>query len=62
MDRPIGHVGRAGAGPVSTKQHPFERAQREVRDRELRRWIDRTLPALRERLAAAQKLTAALSS
>lgn len=39
----------------------FERAQREVRDRDLRRWIDKTLPRLRSHLAAAQKLAGTLS-
>lgn len=39
----------------------FERAQREVRDRDLRRWIDKTLPRLREQLATAQKLAGTLS-
>jgi putative membrane protein len=40
----------------------FERAQREARDRDLRNWIERTLPALRNQLAEARKLTAASSS
>lgn len=38
----------------------FERAQREVRDRDLRRWIDKILPRLREQLATALKLAGAL--
>jgi putative membrane protein len=38
----------------------FEQAQRVVRDRDLRAWIDRTLPVLRTHLGAAQTLSGTL--
>ncbi len=34
----------------------FEKASKDVKDAELKAWIDKTLPHLREHLAAAQKL------
>lgn len=37
----------------------FEKASKEVKDPELKAWIDKTLPTLREHLAAAQKLPGA---
>jgi putative membrane protein len=39
----------------------YERASREARDRDLRAWIDRTLPVLRSHLAAAQNLAGQLA-
>jgi len=39
----------------------FEQARRVVRDRDLRAWIDRTLPVLRMHLGAAQTLSGALA-
>lgn len=37
----------------------FEKASKDAKDPELKAWIDKTLPTLREHLAAAQKLPAA---
>ena len=39
----------------------FEKARREVRDRDLRAWIDRSLTILRTHLADAQNVAASLS-
>lgn len=39
----------------------FEKAQREARDRDLRAWIDKTLPLLRNDLGAAQSLSGSLA-
>jgi putative membrane protein len=39
----------------------FEQARRVVRDRDLRAWIDRTLPVLRTHLGAAQTLSGTLA-
>ena len=39
----------------------FEKARRETRDRDLRAWIDRMLPALRTDLRAAQSLSGSLA-
>ena len=39
----------------------FDQAQRDVRDRDLRAWIDRTLPVLRSDLGAAQALIGTLA-
>ena len=46
---------------VGVKDHQkdirkFEKASKDVKDPELKAWIDKTLPHLREHLAAAQKL------
>jgi putative membrane protein len=58
----LGYVRVLGIENHRTALADFEAARRDVRDPELQRWIDRMLPLLRERLAAAQKLTTALSS
>jgi len=34
----------------------FEKASKDVKDAQLKAWVDKTLPALREHLAQAQKL------
>jgi putative membrane protein len=39
----------------------YERARRDARDRDLRAWIDKTLPVLRNHLAAAQNLAGRLA-
>jgi putative membrane protein len=39
----------------------FEKARREVKDRELRAWIDRTLVVMRNHLTAAQGVAGALA-
>lgn len=46
---------------VGVKDHQkdikaFEKASKDVKDPELKAWVDKTLPRLREHLAAAQKL------
>jgi putative membrane protein len=61
-DFDLGYVRVLGVEDHAAAIALFERAQRESRDRDLRAWIDRMLPVLRGRLAAAQKLTGTLSS
>lgn len=39
----------------------FEKARREVKDRELRAWIDRTLVTLRSHLASARQIAATMA-
>ena len=52
---------RAYVREVGIKAHEkdikmFEHARKDVKDAELKAWVDKTLPALREHLAAAEKL------
>jgi putative membrane protein len=61
VDFDMGFVRVVGVEDHRAAISRFERAQREARDRELRRWIDKTLPRLRDHLAAAQKLASASS-
>ncbi len=39
----------------------FEKARREARDRDLRAWIEKTLPLLRADLGAAKSLSGSLA-
>jgi putative membrane protein len=55
-----GYVRVVGIEDHRTNIAVFERARRESRDRDLLAWIDRTLPALRSHLAAAQSLAGTL--
>ena len=57
----IGYVRVVGVEDHLATLRIYERAQREARDRDLRAWIARTLPMVRADLAAARKLTSALS-
>ncbi len=57
----VGYVRVLGVEDHRAAIGRFEQAQREVRDRDLRRWIDKTLPRLRSQLAAAQNLMGTLA-
>ncbi|MBA3772180.1 MAG: DUF4142 domain-containing protein [Ramlibacter sp.] len=56
-----GYVRVVGIEDHRTNIAVLERARRETRDRDLLAWIDRTLPTLRNHLAAAQRLSATLA-
>jgi putative membrane protein len=56
-----GYVRVVGIEDHTAKIALFEQAQRDVRDRDLRAWIDRTLPVLRTDLGAAQALIGTLA-
>ena len=56
-----GYVRVVGVEDHMTSIALFEKAQREAQDRDLRAWIDRTLPLLRTDLGAAQSLSGSLT-
>lgn len=60
VDFDRGYVRVVGVEDHTAKIALFEQAQRDVRDRDLRAWIDRTLPVLRADLSAAQALMGTL--
>jgi putative membrane protein len=55
-----GYVRVVGIEDHRTNIAIFERARREAKDRDLLAWIDRSLPAMRSHLAAAQSLASTL--
>ncbi|GEM_PF-2116941 len=56
VDFDLGYVRVVGVEDHMAKIALFDQAQRDFRDRDLRAWIDRTLPVLRTDLGAAQAL------
>ena len=58
-DFDLGYVRVVGVEDHMAMIATFERARREARDRDVRAWIDRTLPVLRSHLNAAQGLNGA---
>ena len=64
--RPSAEFDRGYVRVVGVEDHTasvalFEQAQRDVRDRDLRAWIDRTLPVLRTHLDSARALSSTLA-
>lgn len=64
--RPSAEFDRGYVRVVGVEDHmasiaQFEQAQRDVRDRDLRAWIDRTLPVLRTHLNSARALSGTLA-
>jgi putative membrane protein len=55
-----GYVRSVGIDDQQADVARFERASREARDHELKAWIGKVLPTLREHLEAAQKTAASL--
>jgi putative membrane protein len=60
-DFDLGYVRVVGVEEQTATIALFERAKREARSRELKVWIDKTLPVLRNDLAAAQSLAGNLA-
>jgi putative membrane protein len=58
-DFDLGYVRVVGVEDHMATIAMFEQARRDARDRDVRAWIDRTLPVLRSQLNAAQSLNAA---
>jgi putative membrane protein len=56
-----GYVRVVGVEDQAASIAMFERARRDSRDRDLRAWIDKTLPVLRGDLAAARNLAGQLA-